>query len=296
MADYSDSIGAVKAYIDEHLADPLDLGTLAGVAGFSMYHFSRIFEAHAGQPPMRYVKGRRLEKAAGLLAENSRNITAIARECGFQSISAFNAQFKQRYGKTPGAFRKSRSGKNPAQERKIREDAREIESHTPSKSFLRRIWDMNVEIKELPAYRIAYFRHTGSYLETAGNWQRLLAWAGKRGLSPPRAMFIGISRDDPATTGEDECRHDACVVLPEDFAETDEDGVQYADIPAGKYGQYLFYDTIDKLAIAFRALYGEWLPQSGYTPDDRPVLEINLNNPAEDPEGKGKCLVCIPIK
>jgi len=109
-------------------------------------------------------------------------------------------------------------------------------------------------------------------------------------------MFIGISHDDPATTGEDECRHDACVVLPEGFAETDEDGVQYADIPAGKYGQYLFYDTIDKLAIAFRALYGEWLPQSGYEPDDRPVLEINLNNPADDPEGKGKCLVCIPIK
>ena len=154
---------------------------------------------------------------------------------------------------------------------------------------------MNVEIKNLPEYRIAYFRHTGSYLETAGNWRRLLTWAGKRGLFPPQAMFIGISHDDPATTEEDACRHDACVVLPAGFDEMDEDGVAYATIPAGKYGQYLFYDTVDKLAIAFRALYHEWLPQSGFELDDRPALEINLNNPADDPEGKGKCLVCIPI-
>ena len=86
------------------------------------------------------------------------------------------------------------------------------------------------------------------------------------------------------------------MTLPAGFAETEEDGVQYATLPAGKYGEHLFYDTIDKLAIAYRALYSEWLPQSGRELADRPPLEINLNNPAEDPEGKSKCLVCVPIK
>jgi AraC family transcriptional regulator len=294
--DHSKNIEAVKRYIDDHLTESLDLGTLAGVAGFSMYHFSRIFYAHAGVPVIQYVKAKRLEKAVYLLENTGYGVTQIARRCGFNSISSFHALFKQKYGKTPKEIREAKDGKNPAEESNIREDAGGKMPHTPEKSFLRRIWDMNVAIKDLPEYRIAYFRHTGSYLETGANWNRLLAWAGKKGLFAGGPLFIGISRDDPATTEEDECRHDACVTLPAGFAETDEDGVAYATIPAGKYGQYLFHDTIDKLAIAFRALYGEWLPQSGFELDDRPALEINLNNPAEDPERKGKCLVCIPIK
>jgi AraC family transcriptional regulator len=296
MADYSESIAAVKKYIEDHLTESLNLGTLAQAAGFSVYHFSRIFYAYAGVPVMKYVKAKRLEKAVYLLENTGYGVSEIAHRCGFNSISSFNALFKQRYGKSPKDFREAKDGKNPAEESNIPEDTIGEMPHTPEKSFLRRIWDMNVEIKQLPAYRVAYFRHTGSYLETGANWNRLLAWAGKKGLFAARPLFIGISHDDPATTEEDECRHDACVTLPAGFAETDEDGVEYATIPAGQYGQYLFYDTIDKLAIVFRALYSEWLPQSGYALDDRPALEINLNNPAEDPERKGKCLVCIPVK
>ncbi|MBN1440000.1 MAG: AraC family transcriptional regulator [Anaerolineales bacterium] len=296
MADYSKRIAIVQQYIDGHLTEPLDLGTLAGVAGFSMYHFSRLFYAYAGMPVIRYVKARRLEQAAGMLAGTGESVTGIARKCGFASISSFNALFKQMFGMSPKAYREGKKRKKPAESRKIREDADGKTADTPKNSFLRRIWAMNVEIKNLPEYRIAYFRHTGSYLDTGRNWQRLLAWVGKRGLSAARPLFIGISQDDPETTEEDECRHDACVTLPAGFPETDEDGVRYTTIPAGRYGQYLFYDTIDKLAIAFRALYGEWLPQSGYELDERPPLEINLNNPAEDPERKSKCLVCIPLK
>jgi AraC family transcriptional regulator len=295
MTDYSIRILAVQQFIDDHLAEPLDLGILAGVAGFSMFHFSRVFLACAGVPVIRYVKERRLDKAAGMLAGTDAGVTAIARECGFRSISSFNASFKQKYGKAPKDYRVEER-KKTAPARKNREDAGQKESDTPRKSFLRRIWAMNVEIKERPEYRIAFFRHTGSYLNTAGNWRRLLAWAGKRGLFAAHPLFIGISRDDPAATEEDECRHDACVTLPAGFAETEEDGVQYGTIPAGRYGEYLFHDTIDKLAIAYRALYSEWLPQSGYELDDRPGLEINLNNPAEDPEHKSKCLVCVPVK
>jgi AraC family transcriptional regulator len=296
MAGYSQSIEAVKQYIDAHLAEPLDLGILAGAAGFSMYHFSRIFYAYAGMPVIRYVKERRLEKAAGLLAGSDAGVTEIARDCGFRSISSFNALFKRKFGMPPKEYRDGKKRKKPEKARKIREDAGGKKLDTPKRSFLRRIWDMNVEIKDRPEYRIAYFRHTGSYLDTPGNWERLLAWVGKRGLFAARPLFIGISRDDPATTEEDECRHDACVTLPAGFADPEEDGVQYGTIPAGRYGEYLFYGTIDKLAIAYRALYAEWLPQSGYELDDRPGLEINLNNPAEDPEHKCKCLVCVPIK
>jgi AraC-like DNA-binding protein len=89
MTDYSESITAVKKYIGDHLTDPLDLGTLAQTAGFSMYHFSRIFYAYAGVPVMKYVKAKRLEKAVCLLDNTGSGVSEIALRCGFNSISLF---------------------------------------------------------------------------------------------------------------------------------------------------------------------------------------------------------------
>lgn len=155
---------------------------------------------------------------------------------------------------------------------------------------------MNVRIEEFPDRRIAFFRHVGSYLDTAGNWSRLLGWVGSKNLFASRPLFIGISQDDPATTEEEACRHDACVTLPAGFEELPAEGLAFGTIPAGTYAVYEFHDTIDKLAIAFKALFGEWMPQSGYEMDDRPVLEINHNDPAEDPEGKSRCSLCLPVR
>lgn len=44
---------------------------------------------------------------------------------------------------------------------------------------------MNVTMKELPAFEVAYVRHVGSYLETYKAWAKLGEWAGQNGLFPP---------------------------------------------------------------------------------------------------------------
>lgn len=135
---------------------------------------------------------------------------------------------------------------------------------------------MNINIVELPEYRIAFFRHVGSYLDTGKNWENLLQWVEGKNLFRTNPLFIGISRDDPAVTEEDACRHDACITLPTGFAEdSDGSGVSFDVIPPGKYAQYEFYDTKDKLGLAYRNLFSEWLPQSDYEIDDRVVLSCD---------------------
>ncbi|WP_310735627.1 GyrI-like domain-containing protein [Cohnella herbarum] len=57
-----------------------------------------------------------------------------------------------------------------------------------------------------------------------------------------------------------------------------------------------FYDTIDKLGIVYQSIFGQWLPNSEFDPDDRDCLEFCMNNPFEDPEGKAKVDLYIPIK
>ena len=41
---------------------------------------------------------------------------------------------------------------------------------------------------------------------------------------------------------------------------------------------------------------GEWLPESGYQPDDRLCYEIYLNDPTTNPQRKHIVDICEPVK
>lgn len=300
--DYAERIKAVLEYIEENSSRSLSLDELADCCNFSKYHFSRIFSSLVGESPMAYVNQVRLRKSLSLLKETDKTILDISHLCGFESASAFNSAFKKLYNKTPSEVRKSeRQNSNISgmlskkQEELFQPPNYDKEGHT--NTFFRRIWDMNVTIKELPGYEVAYVRHVGSYLDTHLAWNALGGWAAEQGLSPMNQYFIGISLDDPGTVPEQECRYDACVTLPTRFSKTGHpEEIRFKELAGGEYALYPFYDTIDKLAIAYQSLFGQWLPDSGYDADDRPCLEFCMNNPAEDKEGKAKVDLYIPIR
>jgi len=52
----------------------------------------------------------------------------------------------------------------------------------------------------------------------------------------------------------------------------------------------------DQFGEAWDKLMGEWLPESGYQPDDRPCYELYLNDPKQHPEGKFIIDICEPVK
>jgi DNA gyrase inhibitor GyrI len=44
-------------------------------------------------------------------------------------------------------------------------------------------------------------------------------------------------------------------------------------------------------------MYGEWLPGSGYQPDDAPAIESYVGDPGGSPARKGFVFdLCIPVK
>ena len=80
-ASYVARINRVVDYIDAHLADRLDLATLAGVAHISAWHFHRVFQAITGETPGSWVRRRRLDVAAMRLgASPSTAVLRIALE------------------------------------------------------------------------------------------------------------------------------------------------------------------------------------------------------------------------
>lgn len=298
--DYIDRINSVITFIEKNSSEPITLEKLASKSNFSKYHFSRIFTSIVGITPMAFVKQRRLQRSIYLLIHTNHTITEIANLCGFESVSSFNALFRKYFDKKPGDIRKDSNELSnfSLQVSKNQEElSNPLDYDKRGKShFVRRIWSMNISVKELREFEVAFVRHVGSYLETSHIWRKLGIWAEKNELRPPEQYFIGISLDDPSMVDEYACRYDACVTIPKEFDKVDQTDVQFKTLPGGLYALYHFYDTVDKLGITYQSLFGQWLPNSEYDPDDRPCLEFCMNNPLHDPEGKAKIDLYIPIK
>jgi AraC family transcriptional regulator len=97
----------VAAYIEDNLAEPISLATLAQLARLSPYHFSRAFKQSFGVPPHRYHTGRRIERAKALLAKPAQSVTEIGFAMGFSEASSFTAAFRRTTGLTPSSYRRS---------------------------------------------------------------------------------------------------------------------------------------------------------------------------------------------
>ncbi|WP_433945517.1 AraC family transcriptional regulator [Paenibacillus sp. SN-8-1] len=299
--DYKDRIDRVIKYIEEHSNQKLTLDILAGVSNFSKYHFTRIFTSIVGVTPVAFVNQERVRKAVHLLVETDKPILEISSQCGFESVSTFNALFKKHYGKTPTEVRNSvrkHSNFSPYLSNR-QEELSPLQDYNRNRDnqLLKRAWGNMITIKQLPEYEVAYVRHVGSYLDTHVAWDKLGRWASEQGLTPDNQHFIGISLDDGNLVDEFACRYDACVTLPNGFERHGHNmHVEFKTLSGGMYALYPYYDTIDRFVLAYQNVFNLWLPSSEYDADDRPCLEFCMNDPAKDEEGKCKVDLYIPIK
>jgi AraC family transcriptional regulator len=99
----------IRDYVDAHLAEPLTLDELAGVAALSTYHFARMFHTSFGEPPHAWVRARRLAHARKLLAAGKGDLAGIAQASGFGNASHLARVFRDAVGVTPGQYRSARA-------------------------------------------------------------------------------------------------------------------------------------------------------------------------------------------
>jgi len=87
---YRGRINTAVDYIEKNLNHNFSLDEIASVAGFSKYHFHRIFYIFTGESLFQFIQRLRLEKAATLLLTDPvKPVTEIALECGFSNSSSF---------------------------------------------------------------------------------------------------------------------------------------------------------------------------------------------------------------
>lgn len=93
-------------HIDEHFAEPIELGELSALCRLSTSHFIRCFRKYAGCTPHEYLLSYRLKQAKQLLVAQPLSIEQIAELCGFNSVSHFARAFRKSNGMTPSEFRR----------------------------------------------------------------------------------------------------------------------------------------------------------------------------------------------
>lgn len=95
----------IYEYISRNFQQKIDLKDVANQANMSKTAFCRFFKNKTGKTFSEFLNQMRINYAHKLLAEGKLSISQIAYECGFNSPSYFNRQFKLFTGKAPKEHR-----------------------------------------------------------------------------------------------------------------------------------------------------------------------------------------------
>ena len=103
--EYIEKFNLIFDYINENFMEDISLDVIADVAGFSKFHFSRLFKQFTDMSFYDYLNQRRVKEAEKLLLNANLSITEVAMRSGFSSISTFNRVFKNFKQCTPTEFK-----------------------------------------------------------------------------------------------------------------------------------------------------------------------------------------------
>lgn len=92
-------------YMKNHLEEEITSEELAAKAGYSTYHFLRVFKKATGVTPRHYLSALRIEASKQILTRPSNSTLKTMLSIGYQSIGTFSSRFKQFVGQSPKTFR-----------------------------------------------------------------------------------------------------------------------------------------------------------------------------------------------
>ena len=96
----------VAAYIESNISLNFCVADLAAIVRLSISHFSRAFKVSFGQPPITYVKVRRVRHAQILMLNTREPLSKVALDCGLYDQSHLTRLFRKFVGISPSLWRR----------------------------------------------------------------------------------------------------------------------------------------------------------------------------------------------
>lgn len=107
LQHHTDALKRVLKFIDEHLAQDIGLNDVAEAAFLSPSYLSQLLKKQTGQAFVQWLTARRMERAREMLVHSGERVSRIAHAVGFADEAYFTRRFRQRFGTSPTACRRS---------------------------------------------------------------------------------------------------------------------------------------------------------------------------------------------
>jgi AraC family transcriptional regulator len=275
--DYLACIQKSIDYIEDNLKSGITLNECARTAGFSVYHYYRVFEAYLGIPVMEYARKRRLAWALTDLQKGLR-IIDVAMDYGFGSERSFSRAFKKEYGISPGKYRSPKDF-----------------ARVPAKLILKSFQENNIiggvimepKIIKKPAFKVAGFELKTTNIggvnlkEVPKFWDRYFAenWATvlHEQLKPVNRAELGLCFPGGLEEGE------FCYVIGVEVADFQNipEGMFKGQVPEATYAVFTTPPVGNKGDEFSKDVQGtwdyilkSWFPKSGYEFDDKSRIDF----------------------
>ena len=93
-------------FIEKNLTNDISVFDISREAGYSLYHFIRLFESCTGHSPKDYLLRRRITEAAHRIKDTDKKLIEIAFDYQFGTPETFSRAFKRILGVNPSEIRK----------------------------------------------------------------------------------------------------------------------------------------------------------------------------------------------
>ena len=268
-------------YIESHLAGPLTLDEIAAIGGVSRFHMVRAFASATGFSVMRYVRARRLSKAAQALAAGAPDILTLALDADYSSHEAFTRAFRDHFGVTPEAVRAATCL-----------DRLKLQEPIVMDSTL---------LDNLKAPRF----QTSKPLLVAGIAERCTHENGGAGIPNQWQRFHQKVDDIPdrvgkvaygvCCNGDDSGNFDYIAgVEVADFSDLPREFARVR-IPEQKYAVFTHSEHISTIRRTVNTIWNHWLPVSGFKAADAPNFE-RYDEQFDPATGNGGLEIWIPVR
>ena len=245
--DYEEHIERALAYIEANLKAELGLADLAKAAGYSKYHFLRVFKQLTRLAPADYIRKRRLSEIAREIDKSDRSVSDIAFDYGFNSKENFTRAFKAEHNVLPTEYKSA--GNSLKLYDRLRLTPPEVEV-TP-------------EIIALEHFSLTVYKSDEDYTPNFWNKYNCGKWSQKLSGGKTVADY-GVCRWNHQTN-----RLDYYCGIRTDEADGDTSGTIRLDIPGGLYAftstpPTSHFDFVNTIHRTWSYILNIWMPQSGY--------------------------------